>query len=148
MFRKTIRVLAVLGLLGSVVIGAFATYVWLTPSDEQILYDQKYREAQEKFKQLQAAKGTAAEARLAKEFKDAADSAEVWGRGYRERSSTNRLGVVACAVGAFVSFVIFLLTFAGRKKNVAVPPTAWAGQNYPTNYPPQPGIQERQPPGN
>ena len=120
MFRKIARVFAILFLIGSVVIGSFATYVYLTPSDEEKLYDQKHKEAIEKLQKAQAAKGTAAEARLAKEAKEASDSADVWGRGYRERTQTNRLGVLASGGAAFVSFIVLLLTFARRKNNRAI----------------------------
>jgi hypothetical protein len=145
MFRKVIRVLAILFLLGSLAIGAFATYVWLTPSDEQKLYDAKYQEAQAKLKQWEAAKGTPAETRLAREFKEAADSAEVWGRGHRERAATNRLGVIACGVVFFGSFIVFLLTFIGRKKSADPSPPAWSTQNQGYS---QPGGQRGQPPHN
>src|SRR5262249_41085829 len=111
MLRKSVRVLAILFLIGSVTIGAFATYIYLTPSDEQRLYDQKHREAIEKLQRAEAAKGTAAEPQLAKEAKEAAQSAAAWGQGYRERARSNLLGLVASGGVAFLSLAVLLLTF-------------------------------------
>ena len=147
MLRMIVRVLSILFLIGSIVIGALATYVYLTPSDEQQLYDQKHQEAMEKLQKAQSARGTAAEPRLAKEAKEAADSAESWGRGYRERLSWNRLGVIASAGAAFLSFIIFLLTFMKRKNNVQIlNPGARENQNPNVGYGGQPGLESRQPP--
>lgn len=120
MLRKTVRVMAILFLIGSVVIGGFATHVYLTPSDEQKLYEQKHQEAMVKLQKADAARGTAGEARLAKEAREAVDSAEIVGRGYRERNQWNRLGVLASGGIAFLSFVVLLLTFASRRRNVEV----------------------------
>ena len=117
MLRKIIRVLAVVVLVGSVVLGAFATYVYLTPSDEQKLYDQKHEEAISKLRKAEAAKGTAEEARLAKEAREASGWAEAWGEGYRQRTHTNLLGLLASGGVAFVSFIILLLTFVKGKNN-------------------------------
>jgi hypothetical protein len=120
MLRKIVRVLAILVLIGSVVIGGFATHVYLTPSDEQILYERRHQEAMEKLQKAEAARGTPGEARLAKEAKEAIDSAEVVGRGYRERNQWNRLGVLVSGGIALLSFIVLLLTFVNRRKNVEV----------------------------
>ncbi|HEV8482312.1 MAG TPA: hypothetical protein VGV87_02030 [Blastocatellia bacterium] len=120
MLRKIVRVLAIMMLVGSVVIGSFAVSVYLTPSDEEKLYDQKHQEAVEKLQKAEAAKGTAAEALLSKEAREAAASADAWGQGYRERTRSNRLGVLASAGVAFLSFIVLLLTFVNRKNNVGV----------------------------
>ena len=117
MLRKIVRVFSVLILTGSLAVGAVATYVYLSPSDEEKLYDQKHREAIEKLREAEAARGTAAEARLAKEAREAASSAEAWAEGYRQRVQTNRLGVLASGVVAFLSVIILLLTFVKRKNN-------------------------------
>jgi len=147
MLRMIVRGLSILFLLGSIVIGGIATYVYLTPSDEQQLYDQKHQEAMEKLQKVQAARGTPAEPRLAKEAKEASDSAEAWGRGYRERLSWNRLGVIASAGAAFLSFIMFLLTFVKRKNNVQIAnPGAREDQNPNVGYGGQPGLESRQPP--
>ena len=147
MLRTIVRVLSILFLIGSIVIGAVATYVYLTPSDEEQLYQQKHQEAMEKLQKAQAARGTPAEPRLAKEAKEAADWAEAWGRGYRERLSWNRLGVIASAGAAFLSFVIFLLTFIKPKKRVQVPNSSLMdNQNQNLSYGGQPGLESRQPP--
>ena len=147
MLRTIVRVLAVLFLIGSIGIGALATYVYLTPSDEEQLYQQKHQEAIEKLQRAEAARGTPAEARLAKESKEAADSAEAWGRGYRERLWWNRMGVLASAGAAFLSFMIFLVTFIKRKKNGQSPnPGPWENQNQNLSYGGQPGLESRQPP--
>lgn len=145
MLRKVVRVFAILFLIGSLLIGGIATYVWLTPSDEQKLYEQKHREAMEKLRQAEAARGTPAEARLAKEAKEASDSANVWGQGYRERLWWNRLGVITSGGVAVLSFIILLLTFIKRKNNAAIPhPDPWSNQS--PNYGVQPGFENRQPP--
>lgn len=115
MLRKIIRVVSILAFVVSAVLGLFAGYVYFTPSDEEKLYDQKQQEAMTKLQKAQAAKGTPAEAVLAKEAKDANDSAEIWGRGYRERSRANFLGMVACGFGAFASAIVVGLTFIKRK---------------------------------
>jgi len=120
MLRKIVRVLAIVVLIGSVVAGSLATYVYLTPSDEQKLYDQKHQEAIEKLQKAEAARGTVAEARLAKEAKEAAAWADAWGQGYRDRMQSNRLGVLASGAVAFLSFVVLMFTFTRRK---AEPPT-------------------------
>jgi hypothetical protein len=147
MLRTIVRVLAVLFLIGSIVIGGLATYVYLTPSDEEQLYQQKHQEAIEKLQRAEAARGTPAEARLAKESKEAVDSADPWGRGYRERLWWNRMGVLASAGAAFLSFMIFLLTFIKRKKNgQSQNPGAWEKQNQNLSYGGQPGFESRQPP--
>ena len=147
MLRMIVRVLSVLFLIGSIVIGALATYVYLKPSDEEQLYQQKHQEAMEKLQKAQAARGTLAEPRLAKEAKDASDSAEAWGRGYRERLSWNRLGVIASAGAAFLSFIMFLVTFIGRKKKGPMPNSgARDNQNPNLGYGGQPGFEGRQPP--
>jgi hypothetical protein len=147
MLRMIIRVVSILCLIGSIVIGGVATYVYLTPSDEEQLYQQKHHEAIEKLQKAQAARGTPAEPRLAKEAKEASDSAEAWGRGYRERLSWNRLGVIASAAAAFLSFIIFLLTLMKRKANAQIPnPGAGANQNPNAGYGRQPGLESRQPP--
>ena len=114
MLRKAIRVLAILFLLGSIALGSFATYVYLTPSDEQILYDQKHAEATQKLKAAEAARGTSEESRFRKEAQDAAQSAALWGQGYRERVQSNRLGIIASAGIGFLSIVALLLTFVGK----------------------------------
>jgi len=67
MIRKLIRVAAVLLLIGSIAVGSFATYIYLAPSDEEKLYDQKHHEAIEKLKKAENARGTAAEAQLARD---------------------------------------------------------------------------------
>ena len=121
MLRKIVRVVAILFLIGSFVIGGFATHVYLTPSDEQILYERRHQEAMEKLQKAEAARGTPGEARLAKEAREAIDSAEVVGRGYRERNQWNRLGVLVCGGIALLSFIVLLLTFVNRRKNVEVP---------------------------
>ena len=123
MLRKLVRVLAIVMLVGSVVLGSFAVSVYLTPSDEEKLYDQKHQEAIEKLQKAEAAKGTSAEALLSKEAREAAASADVWAQGYRERTRSNRLGVLASASVAFLSFIVLLLTFINRKKNVEVSET-------------------------
>ena len=147
MLRTIVRVFAILFLIGSIVIGAFATYVYLTPSDEEKLYVQKHQETIEKLQKAEAARGTPAEARLAKEAKEAADWADAWGRGYRERLWWNRLGVLASAGAAFLSLMILLLTFIKRKNNVPNTNTgARERQNQNMIYGAQPGFEARQPP--
>jgi hypothetical protein len=118
MLRKVVRVLATLVMIGSVGIGAFATYVYLTPSDEQRLYDQKHQEAIEKLQKAEAAKGTVNEARLAKEAKEAAAAAEAWGQGFRERTRSNRLGILASGTVALLSFIVLLITLV-RSKSIS-----------------------------
>src|ERR1044071_8241005 len=110
MLRKSVRVLAILFLTGSLVTGCIATTTWLTPSDEQRLYEEKTREAMEKLRQAEAARGTLAEARLAKEARDAADSANLWGRGYRARLQASRLSMLASGGGAVVGPTTLLPT--------------------------------------
>ena len=121
MLRKIVRVVAILFLIGSVVTLSFATYVYLTPSDEEKLYDQKHQEAIEKLQKAEAARGTAAEARLAKEAKEAADSADTWGRGYRERTRSNRLGVLVSGSVALLSVIVLVFTFVKRKTGAEIP---------------------------
>jgi hypothetical protein len=111
MSRRIVRVIAILFLIGSSVAGIFATYVYLSPSDEQRLYEQKHQEAIQKIQKAEAAKGTSAEPRLAAEAKEAVQSAEAWGQGYRDRVSANRLGVILSGVVAFLSLIVLLLTF-------------------------------------
>lgn len=147
MLRKVVRVFALISLIGSVVIGGFATYVWLTPSDEEKLYDQAHLEAMQKLQRAEAARGTPAEARLAKEAREAADSASVWGRGYRERLAWNRLGVLASGGVALLSFVIFLLTFIKRKNNAEILHNGtWDPHNQNLGYSGQSGLDSRQTP--
>lgn len=142
MLRNTIRVFAILFLIGSIVVGAMATYVWLTPSDEQRAYDQAYREAEEKLRKLEAAKGTPAEARLAKEFKEAINSVDVWRRGYTQRARWNLMGVLASSGVAFISFIVLLLTFIKRRNSAEI---AHAGDWNP-EYAAQSGLGNQQPP--
>jgi hypothetical protein len=144
MLRTIIRVFAILGLFGSVVIGGIATYIYLTPSDEQKLYEQKVQEVEEKFRKWEAAKGTPAEARLGKEFKDASDSAATWGRGYREGLRWNRLGVLASSCAAFLCFTILMLTFIKRKNKIAIP-HADTRHNPNPNYGGQSGFENHPP---
>ncbi|MEW6127175.1 MAG: hypothetical protein AB1757_09060 [Acidobacteriota bacterium] len=147
MLRKILRVIAILGFLGSVASGSLAIYVWLTPGDEQKLYDRKSREALEKLQKAEVARGTAAEVKLRQEAKEAMDSANVWGRGARERQATNRLAVFACAGAAIFSFIIFLLTFIKRQPSMAnIQPDAW--NNHPSNpyTSGQASFDNRQPP--
>jgi flagellar biosynthesis/type III secretory pathway M-ring protein FliF/YscJ len=142
MFRIIVRVLSILCLIGSIVIGALATFVYLTPSDEEQLYEQKHQEAMEKLQKAQSARGTPAEPRLAKEAKDAADSAEAWGRGYRERVSWNRLGVLVSVGAALLSFMIFLLTFVRRNSEQIPSSGARANQSANVSY----ELESQQPP--
>jgi hypothetical protein len=146
MLRKFVRVLAILFLTGSLVAGCIATTNWLTPSDEQRLYEEKYREAVEKLRQAEAAHGTLAEARLAKEARDAAESADLWGRGYRTRLWASRLGMLASGGVALLSLIILLLTFIKRKdKQAGTAPAPWS-HSPPPNYG-QPGLDSRPPQG-
>jgi len=71
------------------------------------------REAIEKLQKAEAARGTTAEPRLAKESREAVSSAEAWAEGYRQRTQANRLGILASAGVALVSFITLLLTFVG-----------------------------------
>ena len=137
MLRKVVRAFALLFLMVSVVVGGFATYVWLTPSDEQRLYEQLHMEALEKLKKAEAARGTPAGAVLAKEAKDAVEWAEAWGRGNRERLGWNRLGVLASAGAALLSLIILALTFVKRKSAEIAHSGSWRTQNHPSYGKPQ-----------
>ena len=129
MLRKMIRVVSILAFVVSAVLGSFAAYVYFTPSDEEKLYEQKHQEAMTKLQKAQAAKGTPAELLLAKEAKDASDSAEIWGRGYRERLTTNRLALLATGAGVFISVVVFLLTLVKTKASSSgTPQGSWNNQ--------------------
>ena len=145
MLRKVVRVLAILSLIGSAVAAGIATTLWLSPSDEQRLYEEKSRESLEKLRQAEAAKGTPAEARLAKDAKDAADSAAVWGRGYRERLRANRLGMLASGGVALLSLIILLLTFIKRKNDLATSAPGYWGNRQPPTYGAQSGFDNRPP---
>jgi hypothetical protein len=110
-----LRILAVLLSLGGLVAIAIAGYLLSTPSDEEMIYEQKYKETTEKYERAQAAKDPLAKARLLKESEEAASSAKAWGEGARVRRRDTQLGLgVSCAVVLFSSVVLFL-TFVGRK---------------------------------
>ena len=58
MLRIIMRVLAALFLIGSLGLGGFFTYILFTPSDEEMTYEQKHKEAMQKIKKAGAAQGT------------------------------------------------------------------------------------------
>jgi aromatic ring hydroxylase len=120
MLRIALRVLAVLALLAGLLASAVAGYLLLTPSDEETAYEQKYREMNEKYKQAQTARDSAERARLLKESEEAAGSAKVWAEGARTRRTWHIAGVSVGVALVFVSLVVFLLTFIGRRKTVAL----------------------------
>ena len=120
MLRIALRVLAVLALLAGLLVSAVAGYMLLTPSDEETTYEQKYREMSEKYQQAQAARDPVERARLLRESEAAAGSARVWAEGARTRRVWNIVGAVVGVVLVFGSLVVFLLTFIGRRKTVAL----------------------------
>jgi hypothetical protein len=121
MLRIILRVFAVLFLLGGLISSAAAGYLLFTPSEEDVLYEQKNREMTEKYEQAQAAKDPLEKARLMKESEDAKGWAKVWGEGARTRRGWHQLGMGVSVVVVFFGFVVLILTFVGRK---AVPSSA------------------------
>ena len=115
MFRILLRVIAILFLLGGLISAAVAGYLLFTPSDEQVLYEQKYQEMTEKYERAKAAREPAEKERLLKEAKEAAGWAKAWGEGARTRQTWHQLGAGVSCVVAFFSFVVLILTFVGRK---------------------------------
>jgi hypothetical protein len=116
MFRIILRVLAVLFLLGGLLGSAVAGYLLMTPSDEDTLYEQKYKESVEKYEQAQAATSPAEKARLLKESEAAQSWAKEWGEGARVRRGWHQLGMGAGVGVCLFSFLVLGLTFIGRKK--------------------------------
>jgi hypothetical protein len=112
--RIFIGIVAALALLGSLAVGGISLFLYLRPSDELQLYEQKYGEAVEKLKQAEAAQGSPAEAALRQEAKEASDSARVWGEGARDRRRSHRLAVIASAALALLSAVVLRLTLRRR----------------------------------
>ncbi len=148
MLRKIVRVLAILFLLGSVALGLRATYLWLTPSDEQEIYDKKFQEAMGKVQRAEAARGTAAEARLMQEAKEAIASADIWRRAAGDRLWWNRVGSLVNGSLACFSFLILLLTFIKPKPAVEfAQPNAWNTNQQNLPYGARPGFDEAPPPG-
>jgi hypothetical protein len=119
MFRKVLRVLACLLLIGGLISSAIAGYLLVTPSDEEKLYEQKYKEAEEKFEKARATTDPAEKQRLTEEAKDAADWAQAWGEGARLRKGSNQLGMYAGVGVLFFGLVLLVLTFVGRKPTPA-----------------------------
>ena len=115
MLRIILRVFTVLFLLGGLVFTGCAAYLLFTPSDEETLYEQKYKEMTEKYEKARVAKDPVEKARLLKESEDAAGWAKSWGEGARVRKRSYQL---ASGVGIGISFfgIVGLgLTFVGRK---------------------------------
>jgi len=113
--RTILRILAVLLLLGGLLAAAGAVYMLSAPSDEEVLYEQKYKEMTEKYERARVAVDPSEKSRLLKEAEEAAGSARAWGEGARTRRGAIQLGLgVSCAAVLF-SFVVLLLTFVVRK---------------------------------
>jgi hypothetical protein len=119
MLRIVLRVHAVLFLAGGLLGSAIAGYLLFTPSDEQLSYEQKYREMNEKYAKARAAKDPVEKARLLKEAEEAAGWAKEWGEGARARRVWHLVGAGVGVAVVFVSFVVLLLTFVGRKAGAA-----------------------------
>ena len=120
MFRILLRVIAILFLFGGLVSTAIAGYLLFSPSDEQAMYEQKFKEMTQKYERARATRDPAERARLLREAEDADGSAKAWGEGARTRQMWHRLGAGVSCVVIFFSFVVLILTFVGRK---AVPST-------------------------
>ena len=120
MLRIILRVVAVLFLLGGLASTAIAGYLLFTPSDEELLYEKNYKEMNEKYEKAQRTKDPVEKARLLKESEEAAGWAKAWGEGTRVRRASHQLAAGVSIAMVFVSFVVFVLTFVGRK----APPTA------------------------
>ena len=115
MFRILLRVVAILFLLGGLISAAVAGYLLFTPSDEQVMYEQKFKEMTQKYERARATRDPLERARLLKEAEEAVGWAKAWGEGARTRKTWHQLGAgISCAV-VFCSFVVILLTFVGRK---------------------------------
>lgn len=115
MFRILLRVIAILFLLGGLISAAIAGFLLFTPSDEQVLYEQKYQETTEKYARARTARDPAEKERLLKEAEEASGSAKAWGEGARTRKTWHQLGVGVSCIVAFFSFLVLILTFVGRK---------------------------------
>ena len=115
MFRILLRVVAFLFLFGGLISAAIAGYLLFTPSDEQVMYEQKFKEMTEKYERARAARDPAEKERLLKEAKEADGWAKAWGEGARARQKWHQLGVGVSCVIVFFSFVVLILTFVGRK---------------------------------
>lgn len=115
MLRITLRVAAVLFLLGGLASTAIAGYFLFTPSDEEVLYEQKHKEMKEKHEKAQTTKDPVEKARLLKESEEAAGGAKAWGEGTRVRRASTQIATGLGVGVIFVSFLVFLLTFVGRK---------------------------------
>ena len=119
MFRITMRVLAVLFLLVGLCSSGVAGYLLFTPSEEETLFEQKSKEASEKYQQAQTATSVSERARLLNESQEAARSARAWGEGARTRRAWYQLGLGSGIFSMFFGIVMFALSFLGRKRNVA-----------------------------
>jgi len=124
MLRIIMRVLAALFLIGSLGLGGFFTYILFTPSDEEMMYEQKHKEAVEKIKKAGAAQGTPYAETLLQDAKEASEIANLWREGYRDRLRQNRMAVIANAAVALISLIVLLLTFVKRKTRSQPPSSA------------------------
>jgi cytochrome c-type biogenesis protein CcmH/NrfG len=119
MLRIILRVFTVLFLMSGLVCTAVAAYLLFTPSDEETLYEQKYKEMTEKYEKARVAKDPVEKARLRKESEDAAGSAKSWGEGARVRRLSYQLALGVSLPISFFGFVGLVLTFVGRKPSTA-----------------------------
>jgi hypothetical protein len=122
MLRTIMRVLAILVLLGGLCSSVVAGFLLLTPSDEETLFEQKTREASEKYQQAQRATNVSERTRLLNESQEAARSARAWGEGARTRRAWYQAGMGAGIGSIFFGIVVFVLSFFARKREVAPAP--------------------------
>ena len=108
--RKLLRILGIVILFGSLGLGTAAIYHWKKPSDEEKLYIDKTREAAEKLKQADAARGTPEEPALLEEAKQAQNSARLWGQGYHDRLENNRYALLASFAGVIVGGIVLWIS--------------------------------------
>lgn len=117
MIRIILRVLAILFLIGGFFGSAIAGYLLITPSEEDRLYEQKYKESVEKYEQAQAAKNPVEKERLLTQSREAGSWASEWAEGARTRRRWHQLGMGAGVAVILFSFLVFGLTFVGRKRS-------------------------------
>jgi hypothetical protein len=88
----------------------------MTPSEEDRLYEQKYKESVEKYEQAQTVDNPAEKERLLEQSKEAGSWASEWAKGARVRRLWHQLGMGAGVAVILFSFLVFGLTFVGRQR--------------------------------
>ena len=121
MFRILLRLIAILFLFGGLISAAIAGYLLFTPSDEQVLYEQKYQEMTEKYERARAVRDSVEKERLVKQAKEAEGWAKAWGEGARTRQTWHQLGVGVSGVVAFFSFVVLILQLWAARPRLPTP---------------------------